>query len=324
MRLAPRLQLADTRLATNAFWGILRMAVWHTGLGVVMIKILQSVGGVILGTLLVALLGDRLAAYYQERGQASDLKEQLASSVISLTGKEAEELTVLTNDLAPQSYLVTRCNGPNFPNALATVRVKVCQDASLASILDEQERNLAVRTTNLAAESLQNQITANLALEQPGVRYKRINDGLMELRKLNSATTCGDARRSAAKHLGVMYAWVEDKLIDDLTGPDDGALCDFHGAAFPAAAAFVAGGLVFDASGVSTDIRRSSVSHLVDTPSDLIRSLYRDPVILALMIIGVACLLAPLLSRGNQYRKVRRKRRTSGTSPGSATDPTRP
>ena len=110
---------------------------------------------ILLGTILVGVVGDLIAGYYADVREASKLKQDLGNQVMTLTAEEADDISVLAQDLAPQSWLVGRCfdDPPRLPK-VAEPSGDACHSAVFDSILQEQELQLAVRATHLNGERL--------------------------------------------------------------------------------------------------------------------------------------------------------------------------
>ncbi len=247
-----------------------------------------GIAKVVAGTLLVGLLGDRIAAFYSEKSEAIRIKEELAGQVVMLTNQEAEGLQVLAGDLAPQSFLARRCfTSLGLPTSLEPGRAKICPDAVLAAVLDEQQRNLDVRAAHLQGLGLQSSMAATLSEPAPADRYRKILESLEWLRKLNSSTTCGEERVQSAHLLRLAYPWMDDELERRLVGPLAPEPCDFHGDPFPETASRVAQHLASEAGAVAADVRKGSVRELMDSRGDAVGGLLVDPLLLGLALLGL-------------------------------------
>lgn len=260
----------------------------------------KAFAGVVVGTILVSLVGERIGSYYSDLSSAAETRNQLAEQVLTLTAEEAEGLIVLSSDLGPQSYLSSRCRSdpPQLPAAFAPYQ-EICRDAALGSILEEQQRNLDVRASHLKAEVLAQRMRTALQEPTASDKFNTLLRGFEGLRQLTSATTCGQEDRSKAAERFSSYPWMTPEATTDLIGSSDPRPCDNHGAAYPAAADIVARGLAFEGDVVRVQILNSSVEGFVDTRTELIQSLLKDPVLWTLAFLGLVAMVVWLLLRGN-------------------------
>lgn len=248
---------------------------------------LRSVAGVAIGTLLVGVLGDQVAGYYADVREASNLKDGLTTQVASLTAEEADLLQVLAEDLMPSSYLVVRCADPKaLPKQLGSP-ASVCREAIVQEMLEEQQAFLDIRSKHLEGQILEKRLQSSLEDDMPSQKYATLLTGLESLRKLNSSTTCGPERAERAESLFRSYPWIDQQTVDALVGPDIKAPCDHHGEEYPAAAASIARGLAFEGEVVGVAIRESRVNDRTDTREELLKSVFRDPLLLILLLVGV-------------------------------------
>jgi hypothetical protein len=227
---------------------------------------------ILLGTILVGVVGDLIAGYYADVREASKLKQDLGNQVMTLTAEEADDISVLAQDLAPQSWLVGRCfdDPPRLPK-VAEPSGDACHSAVFDSILQEQELQLAVRATHLNGEVLHQRLQTTLEQGEAASAYGDLLLGLEALRKLNSSTSC---------------RWMTEDLEAQLVGPDDPAGCDQHGEEYPAAAAFVARGLAFEGEVVNATMASADVEGVNDTRRQLFGSILGDPFLWGVAIVA--------------------------------------
>jgi hypothetical protein len=260
-------------------------------------RLLNGALGLVLGTLLVGLVGTRITGYYADVRTAASTKDDFSTQVMELTTTEAEGLRILIRDLSPQSFVLRRCASSAPADAGPDA---VCAEAATQAVLDEQQRSIDGRLAHNQGLLLQKRMERRLTSTVPA-EYDALLTDLKALRRLNSSTTCNDARRPLAEALQRRYSWVSDRFVDALVGPRTrGEFCDDHGETFRAAATTMARELIFQSEVVAAHVDTASIRGLDDTRSELLSSLFTDLFVILLAALGLVLFLVSLVFEHRQ------------------------
>lgn len=276
------------------------------------------------GTIVATQLGSAVTGYGSARRDSVALRDDLANSVERTATDLSQSLSLVVDGLTPGAQIVIRCDENTLPAEVNAGRAKVCADAALEEIKEEQQQLTDFKRSGAEARALARRLHDELEEPVAAQQWNAVVSAFSDLQRLESSTACNGARDSLvgllrsppdgtpardraallARRIPIDPSSTAGGASDRTTGPTvataligprtSGPRCDSHGRDYVVASDVVRRALVDESTDAAAATRRAHAALLDDKFSDVPSSLFHD----AWFVIGlVIALIAWLLAR---------------------------